>query len=91
MGTSHRQPPVRHVVAAIREELTELYNLPTDYEVALGNGGATLSGIAANRLSKTSRHRRSMGIHAKVLPALQRALPCLPCSISAESGKLSPS
>ncbi|MCA3772899.1 MAG: phosphoserine transaminase, partial [Cutibacterium sp.] len=42
MGTSHRQPPVRHVVAAIREELTELYNLPTDYEVALGNGGATL-------------------------------------------------
>ena len=38
MGTSHRQPPVRHVVAAIREELTELYNLPTDYEVALGNG-----------------------------------------------------
>ena len=31
MGTSHRQPPVRHMVAAIREELTELYNLPADY------------------------------------------------------------
>ncbi|MCG7370764.1 MAG: phosphoserine transaminase [Cutibacterium avidum] len=42
MGTSHRQPPVRHVVAAIREELSTLYDLPAEYEVALGNGGATL-------------------------------------------------
>ena len=42
MGTSHRQPPVRHVVAAIREELSTLYDLPAGYEVALGNGGATL-------------------------------------------------
>ncbi|WCC80991.1 phosphoserine transaminase [Cutibacterium equinum] len=42
MGTSHRQPPVRHVVAAIREELGALYDLPAGYEVALGNGGATL-------------------------------------------------
>ena len=42
MGTSHRQPPVRHVVAAIREELSTLSDLPAEYEVALGNGGATL-------------------------------------------------
>ena len=42
MGTSPRQPPVRHVVAAIREELSTLYDLPAEYEVALGNGGATL-------------------------------------------------
>lgn len=41
MGTSHRQPPVRTVVSAIREGLGALYDLPDGYEVVLGNGGAT--------------------------------------------------
>src|SRR5919108_5952650 len=42
LGTSHRQPPVRSVVARIRAGLAELFDLPAGYEVALGNGGATL-------------------------------------------------
>ncbi len=41
MGTSHRQAPVRDVVAAIRSGLAELFSLPDGYEVALGNGGTT--------------------------------------------------
>src|SRR3954467_6707703 len=41
MGTSHRQAPVRGVVRRVREGLTELFSLPEDYEVALGNGGTT--------------------------------------------------
>jgi len=41
MGTSHRQQPVRQVVARVREGLRELFGLPDDYEVALGNGGTT--------------------------------------------------
>jgi phosphoserine aminotransferase len=41
MGTSHRQAPVRQVVARVREGLRELFGLPDDYEVALGNGGTT--------------------------------------------------
>src|SRR5215213_6035704 len=41
MGTSHRQPPVRAVVARVREGLSELFGLPDGYEVALGNGGTT--------------------------------------------------
>ncbi|HKG19549.1 MAG TPA: phosphoserine transaminase [Candidatus Limnocylindrales bacterium] len=41
MGTSHRQKPVKDLVARIREGLTELFNLPDGYEVALGNGGTT--------------------------------------------------
>jgi phosphoserine aminotransferase len=41
MGTSHRQPPVRDLVARIREGLGELFTLPDGYEVALGNGGTT--------------------------------------------------
>jgi phosphoserine aminotransferase len=42
LGTSHRQPPARSVVARIRAGLAELFDLPAGYEVALGNGGATL-------------------------------------------------
>jgi phosphoserine aminotransferase len=41
MGTSHRQRPVKDLVARIREGLGDLFNLPDGYEVALGNGGTT--------------------------------------------------
>lgn len=41
MGTSHRQAPVKGVVAAIRAGLRDLYQLPDGYEVALGNGSAS--------------------------------------------------
>jgi phosphoserine aminotransferase len=41
MGTSHRQQPVKAVVARVREGLRQLFDLPDGYEVALGNGGTT--------------------------------------------------
>jgi phosphoserine aminotransferase len=41
MGTSHRQQPVKTLVAEIRAGLGELFSMPDGYEVALGNGGAT--------------------------------------------------
>ena len=41
MGTSHRQQPVRDLVARVRSGLGELFALPDGYEVALGNGGTT--------------------------------------------------
>ena len=41
LGTSHRQPPVRSLVQRIRAGLAELFALPTDYTVALGNGGTS--------------------------------------------------
>ncbi len=41
LGTSHRQPPVRSLVQRIRSGLAELFNLPADYTVALGNGGTS--------------------------------------------------
>jgi phosphoserine aminotransferase len=41
MGTSHRQKPVKDVVARVRGGLRELFSLPDGYEIALGNGGAT--------------------------------------------------
>jgi phosphoserine aminotransferase len=41
LGTSHRQPPVKDLVARIRGGLGELFDVPDGYEVALGNGGTT--------------------------------------------------
>lgn len=40
-GTSHRQKPVKDVVARIRSGLKDLFDLPEGYEVVLGNGGTT--------------------------------------------------
>jgi phosphoserine aminotransferase len=41
LGTSHRQPGVKTVVADIRSGLRELFALPDGYEVVLGDGGST--------------------------------------------------
>ena len=41
MGTSHRQSTVRSMVGRARHGLSQLLGLPDDYEVLLGNGGAT--------------------------------------------------
>jgi phosphoserine aminotransferase len=41
MGTSHRQRPVKDLVAGIRSGLKELFDVPDGYEIALGNGGTT--------------------------------------------------
>ncbi len=41
MGTSHRQKPVKDVVARVRSGMRELFALPEGYEVVLGNGGTT--------------------------------------------------
>lgn len=41
LGTSHRQAPVRDVVAELRAGLADFFALPDGYEVVLGNGGAS--------------------------------------------------
>ncbi|MGH3200510.1 MAG: phosphoserine transaminase [Streptosporangiaceae bacterium] len=41
LGTSHRQPPVRSLVHRVRAGLAELFALPEDYTVVLGNGGTS--------------------------------------------------
>jgi phosphoserine aminotransferase len=41
MGSSHRQRPVKSLVARVRSGLRELFALPEGYEVALANGGTT--------------------------------------------------
>jgi phosphoserine aminotransferase len=41
LGSSHRQAPVRDLVARVRGGLAELLGAPDGYEVLLGNGGTT--------------------------------------------------
>ena len=47
LGTSHRQAPVKHLVGDVRHGLKELFGLPRDWEILLGNGGSTMFWDAA--------------------------------------------
>jgi phosphoserine aminotransferase len=42
LGTSHRQAPVKNLVASVRSGLTDLFRLPDGWEIVLGNGGSTV-------------------------------------------------
>jgi phosphoserine aminotransferase len=42
LGTSHRQPAVKHLVGSVRSGLSELFSLPDGWEIVLGNGGSTV-------------------------------------------------
>jgi phosphoserine aminotransferase len=42
LGTSHRKNPVRNLVKELQEGIRSYFNIPSDYEIVLGNGGATL-------------------------------------------------
>jgi phosphoserine aminotransferase len=58
LGTSHRQPGVRSVVGRLRAGLRELFALPGDYEVVLGNGGTTVlwDVMAFSLIDRRSQH-----------------------------------
>jgi phosphoserine aminotransferase len=47
MGTSHRKPPVKHLVGSVRAGVRELFSLPDGWEIVLGNGGSTVFWDAA--------------------------------------------
>lgn len=60
LGTSHRQAPVRDVVARIQRGLLDLYAAPEGYRVVLGNGGSTLFWDAA--VSSLIERRSAHGV-----------------------------
>ncbi|MBP1327109.1 phosphoserine aminotransferase [Leucobacter exalbidus] len=41
IGTSHRQAPVKNLVASVQNGLADLFRAPEGYEILLANGGAT--------------------------------------------------
>ncbi len=58
MGTSHRKPAVKNVVKSIQDGLKSYFDTPDDYQVLLGNGGATLlfDMIGLGMVEKQSSH-----------------------------------
>ena len=78
LGTSHRQAGVRSVVGRLREGLATLFELPSGYEVALGNGGATQFWDIATfcLIGRRSQHL-SFGEFSSKFAAAARAAPHL--------------
>jgi phosphoserine aminotransferase len=89
MGTSHRQAPVKGLVGRVRAGLRELFDLPDDYEVALGNGGTTAfwDAAAANLVRERALHLTYGEFSSKFATVTKKA-PFLqdPIVIAAEPG-----
>jgi phosphoserine aminotransferase len=89
IGTSHRQKPVRDLVARVRSGLTELFAAPEGYEVVLGNGGTTAfwDAAAAGLVRERALHL-SYGEFSSKFAAVTRDAPFLdaPIVVEAEPG-----
>ena len=89
MGTSHRQKPVKALVGEIRAGLRSLFSAPDDYEVVLGNGGATAFwDAAAFGLVERRAAHLTYGEFSQKFAAVTAGAPFLedPLKISADPG-----
>jgi phosphoserine aminotransferase len=89
LGTSHRQAPVRAQVGRLRSGLRALFSLPDDYEVVLGNGGATeFWDIATFGLIARKSSHLSFGEFSSKFAAAAQAAPFLdqPSIVKSEPG-----
>jgi phosphoserine aminotransferase len=91
MGTSHRKPAVKNLVARTREGVAQLLGLPEGYEVVLGNGGTTAFWDAAafGLVRKRAQHL-SFGEFSSKFATVTATAPWLsePSVIKAEPGTL---
>ena len=89
LGTSHRQAPVKKVVARVRSGLSQLFSAPDGYEILLGNGGTTAFWDAATfgLIEERSQHL-SFGEFSSKFAAAAAAAPFLkdPEVIESEPG-----
>ncbi|HET8601098.1 MAG TPA: phosphoserine transaminase [Segeticoccus sp.] len=78
LGTSHRQAPVRGLVAEVRRGLAELLQLPEGYEVVLGVGGSTAFwDVAAFGLVRDRAQHLSFGEFSRKFAAVTDRAPFL--------------
>ena len=91
LGTSHRQAPVRNLVAQVRSGLADLFSLPEGYEIVLGNGGSTAFwDIAAFGLVRARAQHLAFGEFSAKFGAVTDKAPFLgdPTIIKGEPGTL---
>ena len=89
MGTSHRQAPVRQVVGRVRDGLAAFFSMPADYEVVLGNGGATAFwDVATYGLIREKSQHLSFGEFSAQFASAAKAAPWLaaPSVIASDPG-----
>ena len=89
MGTSHRQAPVRQVVGRVRDGLSTFFSMPADYEVVLGNGGATAFwDVATYGLIREKSQHLSFGEFSAKFASAVKAAPWLaaPSVIASDPG-----
>ena len=89
LGTSHRKSTVKDVVHRLRAGVAELFSLPDDYEVVLGNGGTTgFWDAAVFGLIETRSQHLSFGAFSAKFAAGVAGAPHLeaPVIISSEPG-----
>ncbi|WP_050761631.1 phosphoserine transaminase [Beutenbergia cavernae] len=78
LGTSHRQAPVRRLVARAKEGLLDLLGAPAGYEVVLGNGGSTTFwDVATCSLVARRAQHATFGEFGAKFAAATRAAPFL--------------
>ena len=90
LGTSHRRAGVRDVVGRVRQGLAELFGLPDDYEIVLGNGGTTaFFDLATFCLIENRSQHCSFGEFSARFAAAVKAAPHLaePEILLAEAGR----
>ncbi|HEY5981101.1 MAG TPA: phosphoserine transaminase [Microlunatus sp.] len=91
LGTSHRQAPVRRLVAEVKVGLARLFTLPDGYEVVLGNGGSTLFwDVAVSSLIRRRSAHASFGEFSAKFAAAVAAAPHLaaPSVVTADPGSV---
>lgn len=91
MGTSHRKPAVKDLVARTRAGLADLLELPDGYEIVLGNGGSTAFwDAAAFGLVRSKAQHLSFGEFSSKFAKVTAAAPWLenPAVIAAEPGSV---
>ncbi len=75
IGTSHRQKPVKDMVARVQAQLLELFQAPPGYEILLANGGATTFWDSATHslIKNRSQHASFGEFGAKFATAVKNA------------------
>lgn len=89
LGTSHRQKPIKTLVEGIQEKMSTFFGLPSDYEVLLTNGGASLMWDAASYSAITSKSAHGVyGEFSSRFAAIAKKSPHLedPLVIEADPG-----